>query len=60
MTRTRVAITGIGLVTGLGATREDTWEALTAGRCAIRPVTVFETEGYRSRVAAEVPMDPCI
>ena len=56
MTRRRVAITGIGLVTGLGATREDTWEALTAGRCAIRPVTVFETEGYRSRVAAEVPM----
>lgn len=56
MTRPRVAITGIGLVTGLGATREDSWEALTAGRCAIRPVTVFETEGYRSRVAAEVPM----
>jgi 3-oxoacyl-[acyl-carrier-protein] synthase II len=56
MSRRRVAITGIGLVTGLGATREDTWQALTAGRCAIRPVTVFETEGYRSRVAAEVPM----
>jgi len=56
MSRRRVAITGIGLVTGLGATREDTWQALTAGRCAIRPVTVFDTEGYRSRVAAEVPM----
>jgi 3-oxoacyl-[acyl-carrier-protein] synthase II len=56
MTRRRVAITGIGLVTGLGANREDTWQALTAGRCAIRPVTVFETDGYRSRVAAEVPM----
>jgi len=56
MSRRRVAITGIGLVTGLGATREETWQALTAGRCAIRPVTVFETEGYRSRVAAEVPM----
>jgi 3-oxoacyl-[acyl-carrier-protein] synthase II len=58
MTRKRVAITGIGLVTGLGATREETWEGLTAGRCAIGPVTVFETEGYRSRVAAEVPMAP--
>ena len=56
MSRRRVAITGIGLVTGLGATREETWQALTAGRCAIRPVTVFETDGYRSRVAAEVPM----
>jgi 3-oxoacyl-[acyl-carrier-protein] synthase II len=56
MSRRRVAITGIGLVTGLGATREDTWQALVAGRCAIRPVTVFDTDGYRSRVAAEVPM----
>ena len=56
MSRRRVAITGIGLVTGLGATREETWQALTAGRCAIRPITVFDTDGYRSCVAAEVPM----
>jgi 3-oxoacyl-[acyl-carrier-protein] synthase II len=56
MTRRRVAITGIGLVTGLGATREETWQALIAGRCAIRPVTVLEADGYRSRLAAEVPM----
>ena len=56
MSRRRVAITGIGLVTGLGATRERTWQAMTEGRCAVAPLTVFETEGYRSRVAAEVPM----
>jgi len=54
----RVAITGIGLITGVGATREDNWRALTNGECAMRPVTVFETEGYRSRVAAEVAMEP--
>ncbi len=53
----RVAITGIGLVTGLGASREDTWQGLVEGRCAIHPVTTFDTEGYRSRVAAEVCMD---
>ena len=57
MNRRRVAITGIGLVTGLGASREATWQGLMAGRCAVRPVTAFETEGYRSRVAAEVAMD---
>ena len=56
MSRRRVAITGIGLVTGLGATREETWQALIAGRCAIHPLTAFEADGYRSRVAAEVPM----
>ena len=60
MSRRRVAITGIGLVTGLGASREITWQGLTAGQCAVRPVTAFETDGYRSRVAAEVPMDEVV
>jgi 3-oxoacyl-[acyl-carrier-protein] synthase II len=54
MTRRRVAITGIGIVSSLGPTREETWSALLAGACGVRPVTVFDTEGYRSRVAAEV------
>jgi 3-oxoacyl-[acyl-carrier-protein] synthase II len=57
MTPRRVAITGIGLITGLGPGREATWSALTAGECAIKPVTVFDTGGYRSRVASEVAID---
>jgi 3-oxoacyl-[acyl-carrier-protein] synthase II len=50
----RVAITGIGLVTALGATREATWSRLVAGDCGIGPVSVFDTSGYRSRVAGQV------
>jgi 3-oxoacyl-[acyl-carrier-protein] synthase II len=50
----RIAITGLGLVTALGATREETWTRLIAGTCGVRPLTVFDTAGYRSRVAAEV------
>ena len=53
MTR-RIAITGIGLVTALGVTREESWRRLVGGECGIRPLTVFDSEGYRSRVAAEV------
>lgn len=53
----RVVITGIGLVTALGATREESWRRMLAGECGVRPTTVFDTEGYRSRVAAEVDMD---
>ena len=53
MTR-RVAVTGIGLVTALGGTRDETWRRLVAGDCGVRPLMLFETEGYRSRVAAEV------
>jgi 3-oxoacyl-[acyl-carrier-protein] synthase II len=54
---TRIAITGIGLVTALGATREDSWRRMLAGDCGIRPATVFDTEGYRSRLAGEVDID---
>jgi len=55
--RARIAITGVGLVTALGATREESWRRMLAGECGIRPATVIETDGYRSRVAAEVDID---
>ena len=51
----RVVVTGIGIVSGLGATREATWGAMLRGECAIRDVTLFDTVGYRARCAAEVP-----
>ena len=51
----RVAVTGIGLLSGLGLTREATWEAMLRGDCAIRDVTLFDTMGYRARGAAQVP-----
>ncbi len=54
----RIAVTGIGLVTALGATREDTWNGLVAGRCGMGPLTLFDSEGYRSRIAGEVAMPP--
>ena len=55
MTPRRVAITGIGMVTALGLTREENWTNLLTGTCGMGDVTVFPTEGFRSRIAAEVP-----
>jgi 3-oxoacyl-[acyl-carrier-protein] synthase II len=52
----RIAITGIGLVTALGSSREESWRRLVAGDCGIRPTTVVDAGGFRSRVAAEVDM----
>ena len=52
--KTRVAVTGVGLVSALGTTREDSWRRMLRGECGIGPATVFDTTGYRSRVAAEV------
>ena len=57
MVNETVVITGIGMVTSLGTTREATWERMVAGECGIRAARLFDTEGYRSRIAAEVPTD---
>ena len=50
----RVAVTGIGLVTALGATREESWRRMLAGECGIRAATVFDTTRKLTR---PVPRD---
>ena len=52
----RVAVVGIGMVTALGASRDESWRKMLAGACGIGAATLFDTEGYRCRLAAEVPM----
>ncbi|HEY7139381.1 MAG TPA: beta-ketoacyl-[acyl-carrier-protein] synthase family protein [Methylomirabilota bacterium] len=51
----RVLVTGLGIVSPYGAGRGAFWEGLAAGRCAIGPIGLFDTEGFRARVGAEVP-----
>ncbi|OLB61161.1 MAG: hypothetical protein AUI11_10845 [Acidobacteria bacterium 13_2_20CM_2_66_4] len=55
MTDRRVVVTGIGLMSALGTTREAVWHGLVSGRCGIAAVTQFDTTGYRSQLAAEIP-----
>jgi 3-oxoacyl-[acyl-carrier-protein] synthase II len=47
-------VTGIGIVSALGVGRERTWQNLIDGRCGIGDVTLFDTTGYRSRLAAQI------
>lgn len=51
----RVVVTGIGAVSPFGAGVKAFWQGISAGACAIRPITLIETDGFRSRIAAEVP-----
>jgi 3-oxoacyl-[acyl-carrier-protein] synthase II len=55
MSQRRVAITGIGLMTALGTSREAVWDGLVSGRSGIASVTLFDATGYRSSKAAEIP-----
>ena len=50
-----VVVTGLGAVSPFGAGVKAYWDGLSAGTCAIGPVTLIETEGFRCRIAAEVP-----
>ena len=54
---TRVVVTGLGVVSPYGVGVRPFWGGLSSGRCAIRPITLFETDGFRSRIAGEVPAD---
>jgi 3-oxoacyl-[acyl-carrier-protein] synthase II len=53
--RRRVVITGLGAITPIGAGKEGLWNGVRAGRSGVRRITQFDTTGYRSQVAAEVP-----
>src|SRR5438132_1324632 len=50
----RVAITGIGLLTALGNSRDDVWQAMVTGRCGIGNAQLIDGTGYRSQQVAEI------
>lgn len=54
----RVAVTGVGIVAPGGVGVPAFWDLLSAGRTATRGITLFNPEGFRSRIAAECDFDP--
>jgi 3-oxoacyl-[acyl-carrier-protein] synthase II len=50
----RVVVTGLGLVTPVGHTVEETWHALQAGKCGIGPLTRYDATNHAVQIAAEV------
>jgi len=56
-----VVVTGMGVVTSLGAGKTDNWSKLTAGQSGIKNITRFSTDGLKTRFAGTVdfvPTDP--
>jgi len=57
-----VVVTGLGVVTSLGAGKSDNWAKLTAGESGIKTITRFPTDGLKTRIAGTIdylPPQPC-
>ncbi|WP_394839615.1 beta-ketoacyl-[acyl-carrier-protein] synthase family protein [Pendulispora rubella] len=50
----RISVTGVGLVTSVGETREATWAALRRGERGIFPIDLFDTTGQRASLGGAV------
>lgn len=50
----RVVVTGMGAVTPLGNNVADTWRGLRTGKNGIDHITLFDTEKFKAKLAAEV------
>lgn len=49
-----MVVTGLGAVTPIGTGRKELWAGVLAERSAVGPITRFDTDGYRTRIGAEV------
>lgn len=58
MGRPIVVVTGLGMVTSLGAGKTANWTKLTAGESGIRAITRFPTDGLKTRIAGTIDYLP--
>ena len=50
----RVVVTGLGAITPVGNTPEETWKNLVAGKSGAAPITHFDTSLFKTKFACEV------
>ena len=50
----RVVVTGMGVICPVGLDRDSTWQAMMDGRSGIDHISMFNAEGFESRIAGEV------
>jgi 3-oxoacyl-[acyl-carrier-protein] synthase II len=55
VSKRRIVVTGMGMLTPLGADLESSWQGLTAGKSGIAPIQSFDTTDYSVRFGGHVP-----
>jgi len=54
LTRRRVVVTGLGIISPVGNTVPEAWENIVAGKSGIGPITRFDASAISARIAGEV------
>ena len=54
MEKRRVVVTGMGALTPIGKTVEESWEAAKAGKCGIDTITQYDSSNQKVHLAGEV------
>lgn len=54
MSKRRVVVTGLGLVSPVGLNAAESWRNILDGRSGVAPITHFDTTGFPSRIGAQV------
>ncbi|MBU2887048.1 beta-ketoacyl-ACP synthase II [Gilvimarinus agarilyticus] len=54
MSRKRVVITGLGMVSPLGNTVNDTWSGILNGKSGVAPITTFDASAFATQFSASV------
>jgi len=58
MSRRKVVVTGIGLLTPVGSAVKDTWDNILAGKSGVAPIESFDASQFATRFSASVkPFD---
>lgn len=50
----KVVVTGIGIFSSIGNTREDFWNSIIAGKSGTKKIQAFDPAGHKSQIASEV------
>lgn len=54
MSKRRVVVTGMGIVSPVGNTLDSAWDSITQGRSGIGPITVFDASQFTTKIAGQV------
>lgn len=54
----RVVVTGVGVVSGWGWGSQSFWKGICSAESSVRPITRFDSTGFPTHLAAEVPEPP--